>query len=121
MATLFKKCPSCGRRFEVKHIGEKLEKTEDRTETIQTAEALSDPVSPPADWTPQSETYSSRRSDIANADTIEVEPGQANASFAMGKEDIVIREDTYQETYRCSHCGYQWTEEHVKDKTLGRR
>lgn len=35
------------------------------------------------------------------------------------KVEQAIEEDHYTETYTCSNCGYQWTEEHDKVKDLG--
>jgi len=111
LSNLFKKCPSCGRRFEVKHTGEVLLKSEKQTETIQTAHALSSPTNPYL-----GSGYDQDRGEVADS-TIDIQPG--NASVATGTEEVTVEEDTYQESYKCSHCGYEWTEDRVKDKALG--
>lgn len=110
MSTFFKRCPSCGRRFEVKHIGEKLVNSEVDAERVVTSVPLSSPTAP------YGSGYTEERDDIAASDNIDVEPGAM--SSAIGKTELDIEEDTYEETYRCSHCGYQWTEERVRDETV---
>ena len=117
MSTFFKKCPSCGRRFEVKHTGETLEKTEIKTETITRADALSrptDPLSNPG--------YVTERESLSRSDHIDIAPGGAGGTVggvAVGTEEVEVEEKTFLEAYKCSHCGYSWTEERVKDKELG--
>ncbi len=118
MPTIFKKCPNCGRRFEVKHVGEKLEKSERQTETVETSRALSSPGAPYV-----GRDYGDESQEIRDADSIDVQPGVGGTGFGgivRGKEDVAIEEDTYLESYKCSHCGHEWTEEVVKDKSLGR-
>ncbi len=101
MSSLFKKCPNCGRRFEVEHTGEKLEKTEVKTENITVFEPLQKPGAIVG----------------ANVQTIEVIPGPG----AVAKETRVVatEEDTFQESFTCKHCGYSWTQKKVREKELG--
>lgn len=35
------------------------------------------------------------------------------------KVEEAIEDELYTETYRCSNCGYEWTETHAKTKDLG--
>jgi DNA-directed RNA polymerase subunit RPC12/RpoP len=100
MSTFFKKCPSCGKRFEVKHTGEELAKSEVKTEDVNVNLSLNTPFQ----WSHE-----------ASTDTIDVEPG-ALGPIAQGKRTIEKQEDTYTEDYQCKHCGYRWKEERVKGK-----
>jgi transcription elongation factor Elf1 len=102
MSTFFKKCPSCGKRFEVKHTGEELEKSDVKSEEVSVNLSLNTPFQ----WSHEAQT-----------DEIEVEPG-ALGPIAHGKRTIETGEDTYTETYRCEHCGHQWTEQRVKERRV---
>lgn len=93
---LFKKCPKCGKRFDVKHIAEKVEEKkelipEEKTYLEPAGVAVAYPIPPP------------RPKEIAPK--VEVEE--------------VVDEKIYVETYTCTHCGYTWTETREKSKDLG--
>jgi DNA-directed RNA polymerase subunit RPC12/RpoP len=92
--TIFKKCPSCGRRFEVERTGESVDKKTD----VVTEEK---PLSPPSLIPPVS------------LPDIPVEPPP---TVVVAEE---IEEDDYTETYKCKHCGHVWTEEHAIVEDLG--
>ena len=96
MATLFKKCPSCGKRFEVEHTGESVEKKVDIVD--------------------EEKIVSSGSVTGSYANGIPTGPAP-NLPTAMVAESI--EEDDYTETYKCKHCGYVWTEKHAVVADLG--
>jgi hypothetical protein len=100
MPALFKKCPSCGRRFEVKHTGEELEKHDVGEETLH----IAIPLRP----------RGSLRYE-APGDRINIRPA---GSIGYGERKVTTEVDTYNETYTCKNCGNQWTEKHVKSKRM---
>jgi predicted RNA-binding Zn-ribbon protein involved in translation (DUF1610 family) len=92
---LFKKCPNCGKRFEVRHVAEKVEKKqevipEQKTLLMPSGIGVAYPLPPPTE---------------SSVPKINVEEA--------------MEEDDYAETYTCTHCGYQWTETSEKTKDLG--
>ena len=34
---------------------------------------------------------------------------------AMGSAQLMVEEDEYQYSYKCKHCGHEWSEVHVKE------
>ena len=104
MPSLLIKCPSCGRRFRVKHTGETLEKTEVRPETITTVEPFESPG------------VLGGQEPGERVEGIDIEPG--GGGFVEEKGQVEVEEDTYLESYVCKHCGYKWTQEVTKHKTL---
>ena len=100
MPTFFKKCPSCGKRFEVKRTGEELERRDVSQETVRTTI----PLRPRGSWRYE-----------APGDRINIRP---DGSTAYGERRITREADTYDETYTCKHCGNRWTEKRVKKKQL---
>ena len=96
MSTFFKKCPNCGKRFEVEHTVETVEKKEELLPEERT-------VFPVAG--------------IASAYPIPVaEPPGLTTKV---KEEEIVEDDIYTETYKCKHCGHVWTEQREKIKHLG--
>lgn len=89
---LFKKCPKCGKRFEVKHVGETVERKQELV--------------------PETKSYLTP-SGMASAYPI---PTPGASTF---KVEEAIEEDTFTETYTCAHCGNVWTEMSEKTKDLG--
>ncbi len=104
------KCPSCGKRFEVEHKGETLEKSELNTETVSK-------ITPLSRGGRRNPFFEQDREAIAHADYIDVQP--VIGGLAVGKEEVRTEVDTYLESYTCKNCGYQWTEKRVKEKRLG--
>jgi transposase-like protein len=99
MSTLLKKCPKCGKRFEVEHTGENVEKKQEFVSEVVT-------VAPP--------TIIAGSLPSAAASTLTNNP-------PVRKQEVAIEEeDKYTESYKCKHCGYAWTETHekVKDKVI---
>ena len=94
MPTVFKKCPSCGKRFEVEHTGETVEK---KTDVVTEEKAVSAPSLMPSISLPD----------------VPVEP----APMVMVAEQV--EEDDYTETYKCKRCGHVWTEKHAVVEDLG--
>jgi len=91
--TVFKKCPNCGKRFEVERTGKSVEK---KTEVVEEEKTIS-PPSVVASY--------SRISPMQEAPHVMV--------------DVLIEEDEYTETYKCKHCGHVWTEKHEVVEDLG--
>jgi transposase-like protein len=88
--TLFKKCPSCGKRFEVEHTGESVDK---KMETV-TEEKMASTTS-----------LMAANSGVPLPDA----PARIPPTTTVTE---TIEEDVYTESYRCKHCGHVWTEEH---------
>lgn len=97
MPTVFKKCPNCGKRFEVERTGKSVEK---KTELVEEEKTIS----------PQAVVASYSRFPIGT-------PPMNEAPHVM--VDELIEEDEYTETYKCKHCGHVWTEKHEVVKDLG--
>lgn len=97
MPAFLKRCPSCGKRFEVEHTGESVEKKSE----IVTEEKLISPSTLMAEnpMTPLLNTPESVPPSVMVAELIE--------------------EDEYTETYKCKHCGHVWTEKHEEVEDLG--
>jgi DNA-directed RNA polymerase subunit RPC12/RpoP len=94
--TIFKKCPNCGKRFEVEHTGESVERKSEvvmEEKVISPASLLASPQSPMLGPSVQSPPP------VRVAESIE--------------------EDEYTETYKCKHCGHVWTEKHDEVEDLG--
>ncbi|MDA4137353.1 MAG: hypothetical protein OK449_10205 [Thaumarchaeota archaeon] len=97
MPTIFKKCPNCGKRFEVEHTGESVER---KTEVVTEEKLISTPsMMAPNPMTPVLDTP------YSNPPTVMV--------------DELIEEDEYTESYKCKHCGHVWTEKHEEVADLG--
>jgi predicted RNA-binding Zn-ribbon protein involved in translation (DUF1610 family) len=94
---LLKKCPNCGKRFDVEHTGETVESKKE----LVPEEVVVIPPTIVAGATP-----------IAVANTL------ANNPPTIRRETLV-QEDEYTESYTCKHCGHVWTETHEKVKDLG--
>jgi ribosomal protein L37AE/L43A len=100
MPSQFWRCPSCGRRFGVRHTGEKLEKSEMLTKTVKEFRSP------------------------AKRGGWRYETGD-NVGYIGGpipvveqRRQIRVEEDTYEESYVCRNCGHRWTRTRVKEKRL---
>lgn len=89
----FKVCPKCGKPLHVRHVEEVVEKKDE----IVPEEKVSLPA--------------------ASASTYPVLGNPPNPPVV--RVDEAFEEDYYTETYRCSRCGYTWTEQHEDLKDLG--
>jgi uncharacterized Zn finger protein len=78
--TFFRRCPSCGRRFEIRLVNKKLISSEQVESNVEqyTAGSVYEPLM--------------LESDVP----------------------IVVEIDDFRYTYRCKHCGHQWSEERFK-------
>jgi transposase-like protein len=92
---LFKKCPKCGKHFEVKHIEQVVERKDELVK--------------------EERTYLSPAG-VASAYPIPTAGQDGPAKVEVEEE---VEEDYYTDTYRCSHCGYTWTEKREKTRDLG--
>ncbi len=101
MPSLFGRCPSCGKRFGVKHTGEKLEKSETWTKTVNEFRS----PAKRGGW-----RYETR-------DNIDYIGGPI--PVVEQRRQIRIEENTYEESYACKNCGHQWAETRVKEKRIG--
>jgi transposase-like protein len=99
MSTLLKRCPKCGKRFELEHTGEKVEKKQEFVPEVVT-------VAP--------QTIVAGALPSAAASTL------TNSPPVREREIAIEERDEYTESYKCKHCGYTWTETHekVKDKII---
>ena len=97
MPTFFKKCPNCGKRFEVEHTVESVEK---KTDVVTEEKLISNPSMM-----------------AANPMTPLLDTPLSNPPTVMVTERI--EEDVYTETYKCKHCGHVWTEKHEEVEDLG--
>jgi len=78
--TFFRRCPSCGRRFEIRLVNKKLMGSEQSESKIQQA------------------TLSSISAPVVLESNV----------------PVLVEVDDFRYTYRCKHCGHQWSEEHFK-------
>lgn len=99
------KCPSCGRRFRVKHTGERLENREIKSETITKSELTPGALS--------------GEEPGEKIQSIEILPLPGAGSVLEEKEEAEVEEDTYTESYVCRHCGHKWTQKVTRHRRLG--
>jgi len=78
--TFFRRCPSCGRRFEIRLVNKKLMGSEQLESKMEqgTLASVSAPV------------------------------------VLESEVPVLVEVDDFRYTYRCKHCGHQWSEEHFK-------
>lgn len=93
--TFFRHCPNCGRRFEIRIVGKKLVDDSLVTSTEPIADAMA-------------------------ADSI-VGGSAATPGYLLLDSGVPITVDVeeFQYSYKCHHCGHQWTE--VREETHGER
>ncbi len=92
----FRHCPGCGRRFHIKLVNKSLVSRE--TETVPTRQVVSSQYRIP--------TGPQRGAGIISGPPTVVLEG----------EPIVIDIEEFQYTYKCKHCGHEWSEKHVEEK-----
>jgi len=83
-------CPSCGQRFHVRLVGEELVGTDVGKATVEQPAAPAAPAAPGR------------------------QAGRTVAE-AFGSAQLMVEEDEYQFSYKCKHCGHEWSERHVKE------
>jgi DNA-directed RNA polymerase subunit RPC12/RpoP len=87
---LLRHCPQCGRRFHIKLVSKKLAHLD--------------------------------RSPIGTIDVSTSVGGQgllygASMPYAVVREGapIIVDVEEFQYSYKCSHCGHEWSEKHLKE------
>ncbi|MDA4122636.1 MAG: hypothetical protein OK456_05580 [Thaumarchaeota archaeon] len=86
--TFFRHCPSCGRRFEVRLESKKLLKDQTVTTMLNASEAA-----------------------VKDALIAGPAPPAAPVPTLMGQgEPVIVDVETFQYTYKCKHCGHEWSE-----------
>ncbi len=87
----FRTCPSCGKRFHVKRVGEQLigEEVEQGEVAKVHGRALSGSVM--------------RFVRTARDPTSEILPGESG-------DPEVVADETFRDEYKCGHCGHEWSE-----------
>lgn len=94
--TIFRKCPKCGKRFDLERTAESVQEKRD----VVPEERTIFPVAGVAGRYP---------SPVADP----------SAMTRKVEVEEVVEDDVYTETYKCKHCGYVWSERFEKVKDLG--
>ena len=89
--TFFRFCPSCGKRFHIKLVSKKL--VGDRKEVEEVKQAMMSPM--PMGYS----------------------RGSMPTTPVIVEENIpiTIEIEDFQYSYKCKHCGHEWTESHTKE------
>jgi DNA-directed RNA polymerase subunit M/transcription elongation factor TFIIS len=96
--TFFRFCPSCGRRFHIRLVSKKL--VSDRKETYMEKRAAKS---------------------AAIATQLGRQPGIVGTSPLYLEEDVPVTIDVedFQYSYKCRHCGHEWTESRTETHREG--
>jgi ribosomal protein L37AE/L43A len=100
VADIFKKCPSCGKRFEVHRTGETVEAGEKEVFLVASPQSSMSQEMP--------------RNSFSAGSLPEVE-----LAVPPTVEPITAERDTIEDTYTCKHCGHTWTETRESFKKEG--
>lgn len=87
--TFFRHCPSCGRRFEIRLV------KKEAVDSEESNEKLPRPVKPL----------------MARAMTPAL-PTRAAPTLLSNEVPSIVDIEDFQYTYRCKHCGHEWSEVH---------
>ena len=87
--TIFRHCPSCGRRFEIRLVSKEQV---DEDEHVEDVTRLA--VRP-----------------VMMARGVVIQPLVVHEG-----SPVTVDVETFQYTYRCKHCGHQWSEVHSKSE-----
>ena len=82
----FRHCPECGRRFHIKLVDKKIVRLDRES-------------------TPGNE---------APLDVVEFR-GSPVLQVRESSRPIVVDIDEFQYSYKCQHCGHEWSEKHIKE------
>ena len=96
--TFFRHCPSCGRRFEIRLESKKLVKEERVTTMLNQSE-------------------SSVRSSFISGPATATGAGSAPPLLVGGETPITVDVDSFQYTYKCKHCGHEWSEVRQEERS----
>ncbi len=91
--TFFRFCPVCGRRFHIKLVSKKLVKLERESAEVKRAVPVIGAGS------------IGSRGYYGSSIPIIVQEG----------EPLTIDVEEFQYSYRCKHCGHEWSEKHVEE------
>jgi C4-type Zn-finger protein len=92
MVTIFMKCPSCGKRFEVHKTGEAVVDKEEEIVVVREPQ------------TAMTEEMPRNSFDAGALPPESLIPPPKTVPVAAEKTVV-------EETYKCTHCGYTWTED----------
>jgi DNA-directed RNA polymerase subunit RPC12/RpoP len=90
--TFFRHCPACGRRFEIRLVGKEPTDMAEHSEEMTSVTAVPKP----------SMTTGSRR-------------GVPLPTVVHDSSPITVEMEEFRFTYRCKHCGHEWSE--IRNKT----
>jgi transcription elongation factor Elf1 len=90
--TFFRHCPACGRRFEIRLVGRK------EVDSASLLEEEKRPLSP--------------------ASPLMAGSYAAAPVVVQDEVPVMVDVDEFQYTYKCKHCGHQWSEVREVDKTF---
>ena len=93
MKAFLMKCPECGKHFDVERTSDRVETKEGVVTEDKAAELMKDNIGPV--YIPSS------------VDSIEE---------SAESVEVPVVKMIHEETFRCKHCGYTWTESHTKVK-----
>jgi len=98
--TFFRFCPSCGKRFHIKLISKKL--VDSKRETSEETQVVMGGDPNPMNY-PLNYGY------------------RAGMNPLMVEENIpvTVNVEDFQYSYKCKHCGHEWTENRVESKKVG--
>jgi len=89
--TFFRSCPACGKRFQIKLVSKKLIDDETIKENLTRAETEMN-----SSLIPGTGIYGAPTS---------LEEGQP----------VIVDVEEFQYTYKCKHCGHEWSEKHEEE------
>ncbi len=93
--TMFRHCPACGRRFEIRLVSKKLVDESENLEAVQAVDSKGGSPSPSVlrGYSPQ------------------------GSPTIIGTQPVVIDVKDFQYTYRCKACGHTWMELRADEET----
>ena len=91
MATLLKKCPSCGKRFEVRRTGEVMTSSQKQVVFVEK---------------PQNSMSQEMGRSTFSAGPLP----DAGSSLPPTIEPVAVERDVIEDSYTCKHCGHNWVE-----------
>jgi hypothetical protein len=92
MTILLRKCPSCGRRFEVHRTGEVVERGEMELVSVEEPQ--------------RSMSVEMPRNNVS----VGALPDEGLSVLPPEVDTVVAERDVIQERFVCKHCGYAWEE-----------
>jgi predicted nucleic acid-binding Zn ribbon protein len=94
--TLFRACPECGRRFEIRLVDRKLKATERHSEELKRRLATTG-------WR-----------GAGGAVGMRMLPAEESRPVSIYTEE-------FEYLYKCTHCGHEWSERRFEEKQVGGR